>query len=89
MSRTMSIAEAKQNLSTLPEKLSRRKRALAVTRAGEPVLAVLPWRDYEALMETLEILSDKKLVKQLRQGERDLAKGKGVSWEKVKRELEL
>jgi PHD/YefM family antitoxin component YafN of YafNO toxin-antitoxin module len=85
----MTISEAKGALATLPEKLSRRKRALAVTRDGKRVLAVLPWSEYETLMETLDILSDKKLVKQIRQGERDLSAGKGVSWEKVKSELGL
>ena len=52
MNGTMTITEAKQVFSTLPEKLSKRKRALAVTRGGKKVLAVMTWEQYEALFGT-------------------------------------
>lgn len=57
MSRTMTVAEAKKALATLPEKLSRRKKPLAITRDGERVMALMSWADYEALEKSLECVN--------------------------------
>ena len=55
--------------------------ALAVTRRGHPVLALMPWELYDSLIETLEILGDSELVSELRQGILEIDAGKGVAWE--------
>ncbi len=46
--------------------------------------------EWDGWMETLEIMSDPKLVKRLRKAEKDMKAGvKGIPWEQVKRELAL
>jgi len=45
--------------------------------------------EYESLLETLEVLSDKDLMAAIAESERDLAAGRVVPWEEVKRELGL
>lgn len=85
----MTITEAKQALSTLPEKLSKRKRALAVTRGGKRVLAVMPWDDYEAIVETLEILSDERMMASIRRGRKQAEKGQLLSGNELRRALKL
>ena len=58
----MPLAEAQEVLAQLPERLARRNQPLALTRSGDPVLAVLPWDLFESLVETLEIIGDPSLL---------------------------
>ena len=83
------ITDARDELTSLPDKLSRTHETVSVTRRGKPVLAILSWDEYESIVETLEILSDEKMVADLRQGIKESKQRKGVSWEQVKRKLDL
>jgi len=83
MNREIPIAQARRELSRLPELFAGDPDlgALAVTRRGHPVLALMPWELYDSLIETLEILGDSELVSELRQGILEIDAGKGVAWE--------
>jgi PHD/YefM family antitoxin component YafN of YafNO toxin-antitoxin module len=79
---TMPIIEAREKLSTLPEAFAEDPEmgAAAITRRGQPVLAVMPWELYEALVETLDVLGDEDLMQALRQSLRE-AEGQLIPWE--------
>ena len=81
------IIKAREKLTSLPEELAERPGAVAVTRRGEPVLAILSWELYESIVETLEILGDADLMAQLRQSIAEVAAGKVVPWEAARRGL--
>lgn len=81
------IIKARDRLTSLPEELAEEPGAIAVTRRGEPVLAILPWDLYESLMETLEILGDEELMAALRQSIKEASKGKAIPWERARQEL--
>ena len=83
------ITEVRDELTSLPERLSEAHETLTVTRRGKPVLAILPWEEYETIVETLEILSDEDLMISLRQGIKEAKQGKTISWEQAKRKLGL
>ena len=85
MTRSMSMIEARSTLTHLPEELG----AVAVTRRGKPVLAVLPWELYEAIMETLEIMEDADLMAALRRSIQEATCGQAIPWETAKAELGL
>ena len=91
MTDSMPIIEARNKLTALPGRFEREPEteAVAVTRRGKPVLAILPWELYESIVETLEILGDEKMMATLRQGIREAAEGKGIPWEKAKKKLGL
>lgn len=91
MTRTMPIIEARKKLTALPEKLEEEKElgAVAVTRRGKPVLAVMSWEFYESLMETLEIMGDADLMAALRKSIKQAKMGKTLPWEQVKKDLDL
>jgi prevent-host-death family protein len=82
------IIKARDRLTSLPEELAEEPGAIAVTRRGEPVLAILPWDLYESIMETLEILSDEGLMASLRQSIKEVSEGKAVSWNRAKKEFQ-
>ena len=89
MRKELPITEARHALTSLPKRLAEDPSTVAITRRGKPVLAVMPWDLYESIVETLEIMGDDDLMAALRQGIKEIEAGKGVSWEKVKRELGL
>jgi len=83
------ITEARHELTSLPERLAENPGAIAITRRGKPVLAVMPWDLYESMMETLEILGDEDLMALLRQGIKEMKAGEGIPWEQAREELDL
>ena len=91
MLRKLQLVEARARLTRLPEELKQKSRmsTAAVTRKGQPVLAIMPWELYEGLIETMEILADRSLMKALKESLEDVKKGETYSEEDVKKELGL
>ena len=99
LERTISISEAQNKITQLPEQFAEDPEAVTVTRHGKPVMTILPYETYqriqealetlESLQETLEIIQDEELMAAFRQGVHELAEGKGRPWEDVKKELGL
>lgn len=87
--RSIPITEARSQLSRLPEELEYEQapEAVAITRRGKPVLAVLPWDFYDGLVETLDILSDAELMAALRQSLKEMENGELISWDEVRSDL--
>ena len=71
---SMPITKARGVLTKLPEQLG--NKALALTRRGTPVLAVLPWEIYESMVETMEILGDPEMMAHFRKGVEDAKAGR-------------
>lgn len=90
---SLSMVEARNRLTSLPEELEKDKAsgAIAVTRRGKPVLAIMSWELYESLIETLEIMSDPEMMAALRQDISDVKAGnsRGIPLEQIKAELGL
>jgi len=89
MTRTLPIMEARKQLTALPEILIRDGEidVMEITRRGKPVLAVMPWELYEAIAETLEVMSDKDLMADLRQSIHEMETGAAIPWDEAKLEL--
>lgn len=87
--RRLSIASARQTLTSLPEQLENEEEAVAITRRGEPVLAVMSWELYEGLVETLDILTDEEMVSLLRRSITELDEGRVVGWNEAKERFDL
>jgi len=53
-------------------------------RNPKPAATLVSYAEYERLKETLDVLSDPELMRQIRQSEADIAAGKkGLSFEEV------
>jgi prevent-host-death family protein len=81
------MADARRELTRLPEKLAAQSATVTVTRRGKPVLAIMTWEDYEAIRETLEILSDEETVDQLRRSIQEVKAGNTTAWDEAKASL--
>jgi prevent-host-death family protein len=74
----ITITEARNKFMKLPDRAAKHE-VLAVTRKNKEVMAVMSWELYEGLIETLEILSDPTLMKQLKMGIEDVKAGRTYS----------
>lgn len=59
-----------------------------VTKRGKPVAVMMSPDDYEGLLETIEILSDKEAVKRIKQAKKEIKEGKTVSLKTLRRRIE-
>lgn len=86
---TIPISEFRAALTRLPKKLREKldEGAITITQHGKPVMAIMLYEFYDAIIETLEILGDPELMASLQQGIKDVKEGRTISWEKVKKEL--
>ena len=84
MSKTMPISEVKTRLPELVSGVAEREEEIVVTRNGKPAAVLVNYDEYERLKDTLEVLSDPVLMKQIARSKRFYAKRRqGQSFEAV------
>ena len=84
MTKTLSVTDAKAHLTQLVTGVQDRADEVVVTRNGKPAAILLNIDEYESLKETLEILSDPALMRQIRRTGKFYARGaRGVSIEEA------
>jgi len=83
----LTTVDARRELTKLPEKLGAEPATVVVTRRGKPVLAIMTWEDYQAIRETLEILSYNDAVEKLRRSIQEVKEGKTIPWKEAKTRL--
>ncbi len=66
---TLPLAEVRANLSKLIEEAVRTYERIEVTRQGRRTAVILSAEDYDSIMETLAILSDQELMRDVRAAE--------------------
>ncbi len=76
--------EARTNFYRILEEAGKNMRQFTITHRGKPPVIIMSAEEFEGWQETLEIMSDKKLVARLRQARKDLKAGKGIPWEKIR-----
>jgi antitoxin YefM len=75
MAETLPLATVKARLSEIIDRISKQQDRVIVTRNGRPAAVLLSPDDLESLEETLAVLSDPQLLRQLREGRRAAARG--------------
>lgn len=84
MTKTLPISNVKTHLPELVSHIEARDEPLVVTRNGKPAVVILSYDDYERLRETLDVLSDPAMMRQLHRSLQYFAKGgKGETFETV------
>ncbi len=76
MTRTLPLSEVKMNLSKLVADIARRDDEIIITKNGKPAAVLMSAEEYEGWRETQEIKKDPELMREIRQGIRELEKGK-------------
>ncbi|MBI2999882.1 MAG: type II toxin-antitoxin system Phd/YefM family antitoxin [Deltaproteobacteria bacterium] len=84
MSKTLPISEVKTRLPELVSGVEEREEEIVVTRKGKPAAVLVNYAEYERLKESLDVLSDPALMRQIRRSKDFYSRGrKGLSFEEV------
>jgi antitoxin YefM len=90
MSKTLPISEVKARLPELVTDVEEREEEIVVTRKGKPAAVLLNYGEYERLRETIDVLCDADLMRQIHRSRRFYAAGgKGLAIEDVFRETRV
>lgn len=81
---TLSLADARANLSKLVESAVTTHERFEVTRNGDRVAVLLSADDYDALLETVDILSRPDEVEAIQRGLAELAAGETSTMDEVR-----
>ena len=84
MAKTLPISEVKARLPELVTGVQEREEEVVVTRNGRPAAVLVSYTEFERLRETLDVLSDPHLMRQIEDSRAFYASGrKGLSFEDV------
>ena len=81
---TLSLADARAQFSKLIEAAATTHERFEVTRNGKRVAVLLAADDYDALLETVEVLGDADTLRAINEGLRDVAAGDLSSADEVR-----
>lgn len=76
ISETIPASKAKTYFSQLLRRMREQHESFAITQRGKIEGVLLNIEEYESLIETLEILSDRELVKSIERGLKDVKTGR-------------
>lgn len=79
---TLSLAEARANLSKLVDAAVTTQEIFEITRNGNRDAVLMSADEYDSLLETIDILSDEETMKQLRVALTQQAAGQSVAVDK-------
>ena len=88
MTRTITLKALRPGLPHVADAIESKLDRYIVTRRGQPVMMIISPEDYEGLLETIEILSDKAAAKRIRRSWREARAGKTVSLTSLRKRLE-
>ena len=77
------VTKIKRNLLDILKRMEEEDSTIAITRNGEPVGVLMTLARYEALLETIEVLSDKEIFRSLEQSKRDFKEGKVLKHKEI------
>lgn len=89
MTKTLTITKAREDLPTLVANTNKKWDEYEITVNGVPMAVLISKARYDSWTETEEILADKELMKEIKEGEKELDEGKGLDWEVVKKKLKI
>ena len=76
MTKTLSLKEARNQFFDIVDRAGRLSERIVVTKNGRPEAVVMGADEFESWVETLELLSNPKAVKSLKQGLKEAKAGK-------------
>jgi len=85
--RRMTLRETQRNLEALPTLVQ--DSPIAITRRRKPVLVAMSYTHFEAMLETLDILSDRPFCSRLAQSIREAQEGRTLDSATVRERLGL
>lgn len=89
MKKTLPVTEVREKLTNLVDEVNDKFEQIVITKNGRPRALLMAVDEFDSWQETIEILSDKKLMRDIAQAEKEYKEGKTVTLEELKKELDL
>lgn len=89
MTHTLPITKAREDLTTLVENANKKLEEYIITVNGLPAAVLISVAEYQSWKETDEIMANTGLLKSIKEGEKDIKSGNFVTFEQLKKELNL
>ena len=77
------ITKVKRNLLDIIKSMEKDESTIALTKNGQLVSVIMTLSRYESLMETIDILSDKQILRSLEKSQEDFKSGNVLSHDEV------
>ena len=74
--KVLPLSEVKASFGKLVDLVERRDESITITLRGKPVAVILSKSQYDGWRETVDILGDPDLIKEIRDGKRALQRTK-------------
>lgn len=87
MVKTFPITKAREELATLVDNAHKKLDEYVITVNGSPAAVLMSVSEYESWKETVDILSDKALMKAIKKGEKEIKRGEFVTLEELEKDL--
>lgn len=84
---TIPISEARKRIFEIAEEVQKPGNYYTLTEKGRQKAVLMSAEDFESLMENLEVLSDPKIMANIKKAEEEFEKGEYITWEEMKKEL--
>lgn len=88
MVNTITLKELRPELPEIINNIDSKLDRYIVTRRGKPVAVMMSVDDYEGLLETIEILADKDLVKRIKKAKAEIEHGQTISLAQLQKRIE-
>lgn len=89
MTKTIPLAEAKKSLSAIIKDVEEKYDRFTITKNGIDRAVILSSEEFEGLLETLDILSNKEERDAIRRAKEQVRKGRTVSLRDFKSRLKI
>ena len=89
MRKTLPVTEARERLTELVDEVNNKFEQIEITKNGKPRAVIMSADEFDGWKETMEVLSDQQLMKDIKEAERDFKEGKTITLEQLKAELKL
>ena len=87
MTRTITLKELRPKLPQIIQEIDSKMDRFIITKRGKPAALMMAVEDFESIMETLEIMSDRKLMKKIRRSQEEIKEGKVIEMAELERKL--
>ncbi len=87
MTKNVTLKALRPRLPQIIDEIDSKMDRFVITKRGKPVALMISVDDYESLLETLDVLSNTHLVKNIRAAEADMEGGRIKTLEKIEKEL--
>jgi prevent-host-death family protein len=89
MTHTLPITKARKDLTTLVDNANKKLEEYIITVNGLPAAVLISAAEYQSWKETNEIMGAPGLLNAIREGEKDIKNGNFITFEQLKKELNL